>query len=344
MTIRINLALQGGGAHGAFTWGVLDRFLDEKDIEIAALSGTSAGALNAAAFKSGLVSGGRDGARTCLDALWQGVSSIGDAKMNLWLRPFLPFASAWTEAIHSSLAFSPQGMAASMFSPYSWGSNGHNPLEDVVNQMNYDDIHSPDGPQLFISATNVRTGKIKVFSGTEVTPQALLASACIPTVFRAVEITDPATGTAEAYWDGGYTGNPALFPLYDRSLPDDIVIVQINPLRRDETPNDSQEIHNRINEISFNSALMGELRSINFVHRLIADGRIEKGQMKNVLVHFIADDKLMNDMTAATKLMPSPTLLKRLKAAGRRAAGAFLRAEKANLNHRSSVKLAQLFS
>jgi NTE family protein len=318
VTVRLNLALQGGGAHGAFTWGVLDRLLEDDTIEIAGISGTSAGALNGAALKAGLLAGGREAARKRLDRLWDHVGDIGDFRMLPWMQAFLPMLRFWQTTADSFLPFSPQGVAAQIYSPYAWGDRWENPLEPVVRDLDFSHVCAQAEPRLFVSATNVRTGKIKVFEGEAITPEALMASACLPTVFQAVEI-----GT-ETYWDGGYAGNPALFPLYEPTLPEDIVIVSINPMRREAVPDTAIEIQNRINEISFNASLLGELRAINFVRRLIAEGRMEAGKMKAVRVHVISDDALMNDLNAASKLTPTPLLLDRLKAAGRAAAASFL--------------------
>jgi NTE family protein len=234
------------------------------------------------------------------------------------VQPWLPALRLWQDAAEAFLPVSPQGIAAQLYSPYALGQAWENPLDPVVRDLDFSRVCAASGPRLFVSATNVRTGKIKVFEGDRITPQALLASACVPTVFQAVEIG------GEAYWDGGYSGNPALFPLYEPDLPDDILVVSINPMRRDEVPDTPLEIQNRINEISFNASLLGELRAINFVRRLIAEGRMERGKMKEVRVHMIADDGLMNTLSATTKLSPSPRLLARLKAAGREAADRFL--------------------
>lgn len=335
---RVNLALQGGGAHGAFTWGVLDRLLEEDDLEIAGISGTSAGALNGAALKAGLNAGGRVAAQKRLDRLWDQVAGIGDLRMVPWLQPFLPAMRFWQVATEAMLPFSPQGVAAQLYSPYSWGERWENPLDPVVRDLDFSHVCATSDPRLFVSATNVRTGKIRVFGGEEITPEALLASACLPTVFQTVEIG------GEAYWDGGYAGNPALFPLYEPDLPDDILVVSINPLRRDDIPDTPLEIQNRINEISFNASLLGELRAISFVRRLIAEGKMERGQMKDVRVHMIADDGLMNELSATSKLSPSPLLLSRLKTAGRAAAERFLREDGAKIGEAPSVNLSGLFN
>lgn len=341
---KINLALQGGGAHGAFTWGVLCRLLHEDDIEIAAISGTSAGALNAAALKAGWVADGRQGALDNLDWLWTQVGAITDPHFSHWVASLAPTAHIWAKALEYSPAYAAFDMTTRLFSPYIYGPAMRNPLEKIVSKFAYDAVCDTHGPALHICTTNVRSGKIRVFTGDEVMPDVIMASACLPTMFQAVEFTDPKTGQTEAFWDGGYTGNPALFPLFAKDLPDDILIVNINPLHRDDLPMDVQSIHNRINEISFNSSLLRELRAIDFVGRLIDDGSIKSGAMKNVLVHMIADDSLMNELNVATKTIPTPVILSRLKEAGEAAADAFLKTHKADLGKRSSIDLAEMFS
>lgn len=333
---RVSLALQGGGAHGAFTWGVLDRLLEEDDLEIAGISGTSAGALNGAALKAGLIAGGRGAARKRLDRLWTQVADIGDFRMVPWMAAFLPAMRFWQTAGAALLPFSPQAVAAQFYSPYVFGKSWTNPLEPVVRDLDFSQVCSASGPRLFVSATNVRTGKIKVFSATDITTEAILASACLPTVFQTVEIG------GEAYWDGGYSGNPALFPLYEPDLPDDILVVSINPIRTESIPDTPLEIQNRINEISFNASLLGELRAVNFVRRLIAEGKMQRGQMKAVNLHMIADDGLMNELSADSKLSPTPLLLDRLKAAGRAAAERFLQDAGAKIGQEPSADLKGL--
>jgi len=338
----VNLALQGGGAHGAFTWGVLDRLLEEEDLDIAGISGTSAGALNGAALKSGWVEDGRDGAKANLDWLWdQVMGSQGDA-FSAWMQPFSP------RLISRSLEYSPAyvfGEAWSrMVSPYAWGPLYSNPLEPIVAQFDFECVCADPGPALYVCATRVRNGKIRVFKGDDITKEAIMASACLPTLFQAVELYDSETGRTEGFWDGGYTGNPALYPLFDRSLPDDVIVVNINPLEREEIPMSPQQIQNRINEISFNSSLLRELRAIDFVQRLLEDGTMQEGQMARVLVHMIADDDLMNDLSVATKVVPNASLILRLKEAGRAAAHDFLKAHWTKLNVESSVDLRAMFS
>ena len=342
--IRINLALQGGGAHGAFTWGVLDRLLQEDDIEIAAMSGTSAGAMNAAALKAGLIAGGRHGARENLDWFWGQIGAVNAPAMQDWLAAMAPSVKGWAAALELSPAYATFDALTRLSSPYVFGPMLQNPLARLLESLRFEAVCSTEGPQLFVGATNVRTGKIRVFSGDEITDQALLASACLPTLFQAVEMRDPSTGEMEAFWDGGYTGNPALFPLFEPDLPDDVLIISINPLVRHSLPQSPEAIANRINEISFNSSLLRELRAIAFVGRLLATGNLNPGAMKAVRVHMIADDALMNDLNVATKTIPQPVILARLKAAGIEAMDRFLRDHKADLGKRGTVDLSGMLS
>ncbi|WP_424943061.1 patatin-like phospholipase family protein [Aliiroseovarius crassostreae] len=347
MVKHINLALQGGGAHGAFTWGVLDRLLDDERLKIAAITGTSAGALNGAALKAGLMADGsgydRAGAKASLDALWHRVGGIHDLRLTNWLSSIFAPNDTLTQVMELSPTSIMADFATRLVSPYHIGPFYQNPLRSVVDALAFDAVCAQHGPKLFIAATNVRSGKVRVFSGEELSTDVILASACLPTIFQAVEIDDPQTGRREAFWDGGYTANPALFPLFDKGLPDDLVIVNINPLHREDLPKTPTEIHNRVNEISFNSSLLRELRAISFVKRLIAEGAVKRGTMKDVLVHMIADDDLMGDLSAVTKLTPTPVMLTRMKEAGRRAADHFLDAHFDDIGARGSVDLAEMF-
>ncbi len=340
-TKSINLALQGGGAHGAYTWGVLDRLLEEERLEIAGLSGTSAGALNAAALKSGLLEDGRDGARAKLDWLWKEIGALDTPAVPNWMWGVTP------QSVSTAMQLSPAFMAIDMMSrlstPYQFAALTPHPLEKIVKTFSYDRICADDGPELYICATNVRSGKIRIFEGDAITTDAILASGCLPTLFKAVEIYDPKTERDEAYWDGGYMGNPALFPLFPNDTQD-IVIININPLHREDIPKTPQDIQNRINEISFNGSLFRELRAIQFVRDLIAEGKVKRGTMEDVLVHMISDDALMTQLSVATKMVPTPYMLSELKAAGRRAANGFLAAHWDDLNARSTVDTREMFN
>ncbi|WGW02845.1 patatin-like phospholipase family protein [Tropicibacter oceani] len=342
--VRINLALQGGGAHGAFTWGVLDRLLEEESIEIAAISGTSAGALNGAALKVGMIKGGRQGARDNLDWLWSQIGALDDSALPVWMHPWFPDPAHVSKSLEYSLPYVWGEALGRMFSPYTVGPFYRNPLERIVDQFDFASVCAHDGPALYVCATQVRSGKIRLFSGHQITTQAILASACLPTMFQAVECPDPETGQPEAFWDGGYTGNPALFPFFEPQYPDDVLVVNINPLQRDRVPVTPPEIQNRINEISFNSSLLRELRAIDFVQRLLADGSVQSGRMKDVRVHMIADDALMNALSVATKVVPVPTVIAQLKTAGRRAADDFLNDHLQDLGRRQTADLREMFT
>ena len=349
--VRINLALQGGGAHGAFTWGVLDRLLAEDWIEIAGISGTSAGALNGAALKAGIArglaeraaDGGRQAARDSLEALWRQVAGLGALEAAAWIGGMWPGMGGLVAMAEQALPVTPAEMASRVFSPYALGPAWRNPLERIVRRFDYANVCAETGPRLFVCATNVRSGKIRVFRGAEISTEAILASACLPTLFKAVEIDDPQTGRREAYWDGGYAGNPALFPLFAPDLPDDIVIVNINPMWREELPVTPQDIANRINEISFNSALLRELRAIDFVRELIADGRVERGTMKEVALHMIADDELMTRLSVRSKLSATPMLIHELFTAGRAAGEGFLERCGDRLGKGGSIEPAEYY-
>jgi NTE family protein len=339
---KINLALQGGGAHGAFTWGVLDRILQDDRIEIAALSGTSAGALNAAALKAGMVESGREGARETLNWLWTKVSGAHNDSMDQWLSPFGP--AGVSQAIENSIPYAMGEAMLRLVSPYGYGPFYKNPMADILQDLDFDAICSADGPALFINATRVRNGKLRVFKGREVNADVIMASACLPTLFKAVEMYDEETGQTEAFWDGGYTGNPALFPLFSSDLPSDIVVVNINPLEREELPTTPQQIQNRLNEISFNSSLLREMRAIDFVQRLLDDGSLKPGSKAQVFTHMIADDALMNELSVATKSVPNAYIIKTLKEAGQAAATQFLDAHFDDLNVKSSLNLREMFT
>lgn len=339
--VRINLALQGGGAHGAFTWGVLDVLLQDPGIEIAAISGTSAGALNGAALKAGMLEGGRDAARANLDWLWTQMGALSGPAANHWMGRWATAAVA--RALEYSVPFMVADLSSRMVSPYAYGPFYNHPLKPIADAFHYESVCAKDGPQLFVCATNVRTGKARVFTRQEINTDVLLASACLPTLFQAVEIDDPKTGRRDAFWDGGYTGNPALWPLFGQDLPNDILIVNINPIERGSTPVTPQQIQSRMNEISFNASLMSELRAIAFAKRLLKAGSVKAGDMKDVKIHMVADDDLMNDLSVATKMVPVPAILAQLKSAGQAAAKAFLKDHRQKLGKESSVDITAMY-
>ncbi|WP_299819976.1 patatin-like phospholipase family protein [uncultured Jannaschia sp.] len=333
---RINLALQGGGAHGAFTWGVLDRLLADERIEIAGISGTSAGALNGAAVKAGLARGSRNLAREWLEAIWTGVGALTDEVWGPWFEAFSPMAVSYGTEMSPGYQF--VDAISRAVSPYMTNSMSQDALRRILSGLDFDAVCAASGPEFHICATNVRTGKIRLFTRDAITVEAILASTCLPTLFPAVEID------GEAYWDGGYTGNPALFPLFDGSLPRDILIVNINPLERPELPVTARDIQNRINEISFNTSLLRELRAVEFVQRLVHSGKIPEGSMKDVIVHMIADDPLMRQLSVATKVVPNPVVIHQLRKAGAGAAEAFLDRDFDAIGVRSTVDLREMYA
>lgn len=344
---RINLALQGGGAHGAFTWGALDRLLDEEDIEVDAISATSAGAMNAAAFKAGWITGGRAGAKQAIADFWlrlAGVDGHVAEVLGDWLRAIAPSPATLSHMLELSPTVLASEGVTRVFSPYQLNPTGYHPLRSVVDEMmSVGDVCAEAGPKLLIAATNVRTGKVRVFSGQEVTTDAILASACLPTLFQAVEIDDPLTGRREAFWDGGYMGNPALFPFFSKSDCRDILIVHINPIHREELPYTATDILNRVNEISFNGSLLRELRAIDLVNRLLEDGILDEGSMTRNRIHSVADDALMTQLGVASKMTPSKALMVQLKDAGHAAMDTFLRDHKGDIGKRSSVDVRAMF-
>jgi NTE family protein len=333
----INLALQGGGAHGAFTWGVLDRFLEDERIGIEGISGTSAGAINAALLAQGHIKGKAQGARAELDRFWHRLSEIG----------FLsPVHRGWMERAKGSwnLDGSPMSVwvdeVTRLVSPYTLNPLNLSPLRDLLAQtLDWPALSAPDSIKLYITATNVETGKPRVFARHELTLEALLASTALPQLFQAVVID----GTP--YWDGGYMGNPSIWPLVYFCQSHDVVVVQVNPLTRKGVPRSAAEITNRLNEITFNTPLMGEMRAISFVQRLLAGdtGNPELSRLKNMLVHMVGDEQAMEELGVASKLNTDLDFLLYLKGLGRRTAEAWLDRNFAALNNHSSFDIRKVF-
>jgi NTE family protein len=332
----VNLALQGGGAHGAFTWGVLDRLLEDETLAFEGISATSAGAMNAAVLAYGLTIGGRAGARKALTAYWRRISH---AAMMSPLQPSPLDRMLKDHSLRFSPAFQIMDILTRLMSPYELNPMNYNPLRDVLEQsVDFDVLKRADCPvKLFLSATNVRTGKVKIFEHNELSASAVLASACLPFMFQAVEID------GEAYWDGGYMGNPALYPLIYNCKSSDVVIVHINPLVRNELPRTATEILNRINEISFNSSLMREMRAISFVTRMIEDHQVSDVELKHVLIHGISDDQLMTGLGVASKLNADWEFLTHLRDVGRLRADAWLAENFAKVGIESTVDIHAKF-
>jgi NTE family protein len=334
----INLALQGGGSHGAFSWGVLDALLADGRLRLEALSATSAGSLNAVVLADGLRRGGIEGARQALEALWRAIATAGHGPAQPpWLAAFMHGLQRSVPAEYSPLH---QWAAAltQLFSPYQLNPLNLNPLADIVRaQVDFEALRRASPLQLFLSATNVETGKIRVFSGAQITPEAVLASACLPTLFQAVEID------GEYFWDGGYMGNPAIFPLIYDSDSADVLIVHVNPVQRRGVPHTAAEIANRVNEISFNSSLMREMRAIAFVTGLIERGKLAPRDARLMRIHSIRCDELMAAQAAASKMDTAWPYLCELRDAGQAQARAWLDAHFEQIGQRSTVDIRAEF-
>ena len=315
-TKRIDIALQGGGSHGAYTWGVLDRLLDDKRIDIVGVSGTSAGAMNATTLVQGLASGDRKVAQQMLHDFWAKVSAA--AQFSPMQRTFFDILMGrW------SLDLSPGFIASQqlqrMFSPYELNPFGINPLRDIVAEFfDFGIVNHPKSPKLFLSATNVRTGLAKIFRQPDISVDTVMASACLPFLFKAVEID------GEAYWDGGYMGNPPLFPLLEETDVRDTVIIQINPFERDEIPKTAYEIENRLNEITFNASLIKELRSAYFLAEVVHHEGLEREAYKDARIHRVEGGDELRKLSVSSKLNAEWAFLQHLHDIGWRSADQWL--------------------
>jgi NTE family protein len=334
-TKTIDLALQGGGSHGALTWGVLDRILEDERLEISGISGTSAGAMNAVVLAQGFHRGGREGAREALAAFWRAVSDAAR---------FSPVQRSWWNRLtgNFNLDKSPGYLffdnLTRLFSPYELNPLDINPLRDLVaSTVDFPRVNSCARPKIFVTATNVRTGQARVFTQPHLSVEMIMASACLPSVYQAVEID------GEAYWDGGYIGNPALHPLVDQTDCRDMVIVQINPMIRRELPRTGREILNRVNEISFNSSLIKDLRAIHLLHKLIEVEALETERYRDMRVHLIHADEELQDLDSSSKVNTEWEFLGHLHERGRAWAHRWLEENYDGLGVRSTFDLDALF-
>ncbi|ACM32221.1 patatin-like phospholipase family protein [[Acidovorax] ebreus] len=335
---RLNLALQGGGSHGALTWGVLDALLEDGQFLIDGVSGTSAGAMNAVALAHGFAQAAREHkdpleahragcelARATLARLWEGVGTLGSLT---WGIP-LPAAGPLL------------GMMSHWLSPYQTNPLDINPLRRVLErEVDFEALvsarapQSTTVPQVFVCATNVRTGRGEIFTGKRLSADAVMASACLPLLFKAVEID------GEHYWDGGYSGNPALHPLIYKTDCADVLLVQINPIEHQGVPDSASEIMERMNEVTFNAALLSELRAIEFVRRLLAEGKLDARRYKSVRMHRIDGGAVLEPFGAASKLRADLAFVRRLFDLGRAAGQDWLQAHRADVGVRTTVNIA----
>ena len=334
----IDLALQGGGSHGAFTWGVLDALLEDGRLRIDGVCGTSAGALNAGILAVGYARGGADAAREALRSFWMDIASSGACfggaqaqaawgmpadlnRFNMDSNPFFQIGMGWLKAL----------------GPYQFNPLGLDPLRTVL-ARHLDEAALREGPlEIFIAATDVQTGQPEIFSGRRLGIDALLASACLPQLFQAVIID------GRPYWDGGYSGNPALWPLIYQTDASDLLLVKINPLVRPGVPDRPDEIADRVNEITFNAGLVAEMRAIHFVQRLLAEHRLESGRYKDLRLHMVADETSLGELRPSSKMNTDRDFLLTLHDLGRVAAQRWLAAHAADVGQRSSVDIEAAF-
>ena len=330
--LMVDFALQGGGSHGAFTWGVLDRLLEEAWLKIDGISGTSAGAMNAAVLANGFAKGGAEGARAALERFWRKVSDA--ARFSPFQRgPLDVMMGRWT--LDHSPMFVMMDITARLLSPYDLNPGGGNPLRDILVELIDFERLSETPMKLFIPATNVRTGRGRVFRNAEITADVLLASACLPTMFQAIEIE------GEEYWDGGYSGNPTITPLVRECTSRDTILVQINPIERPTPPRSAREILSRLNEVSFNSVLLKELRMIALLRQVADAGNSEGAQWAGMRIHRVSSDAMV-DLGYSSKLNAEWAFLTMLRDEGRKSAAAFLAAHANDLGKTSSHDLDAL--
>jgi NTE family protein len=331
----INLAIQGGGSHGAFAWGAIDRLLEDGRVSPEGIVGTSAGAMNAVITAYGLVQGGNEGARAALRRFWTAVSEKGaysvlrPSWLDRWINPgSMDYSPAWLM----------MDLLSRMMSPYQTNLSNYNPLREILtDQIDFEQLRRASSVKLFTSASNVTTNRLRVFERSEMTVDTVLASACLPTVFQAIEID------GAYYWDGGYMGNPPIFPLIYNCHSPDVVLIMINPIQTDEVPRSAQTIMDRINTLSFNSSLMREMRAIAFVTRMIDRGFNDEGRLKRVFMHCIDAEQELRSLGVSSKVNVEWSFLTRMFELGRRKADAFLRDHFDKLGNQSSVDIEQRF-
>jgi NTE family protein len=330
---RINLALQGGGAHGAFTWGVLDKLLEDGRFDIEGVSGTSAGAMNAVVLADGFHKAGADGAREKLHDFWRAIGRnwrFSPIQRTAWD----VFMGNWS--LDASPGFRMFDVISRFTSPYDFNPLNVNPLLDILNEeVKFSRVRACTEIKVFLAATNVQNGKVRIFDTPEMTADVVMASACLPHLFQAVEID------GVPYWDGGYMGNPALFPFFSQTQSEDILLIQINPVEREETPRTAREILNRLDEITFNASLLREYRAIEFVNRLIDKGKLDNGEYKKIRMHRVAADEALKPLSASSKFNTEWEFLKLLRDIGQAAAEDWLELESDKVGVESGLVLEE---
>ncbi len=336
---RVNLALQGGGSHGAFTWGVLDALLEDGRLAFDGITGASAGAMNAVVLADGWCAGlaarrdPREEARAALRRFWQAIGAQPSA---------FALAPPWRGANEGAALANPLllwfDLLSRFLSPYQLNPLDINPLREVLaRHIDFERLRAKPPFKLFVCATNVRTGRPRIFREHEIALAPLLASACLPYAFQAVEVD------GEHYWDGGYMGNPALYPLFYASKVEDLVLVQINPLTRDALPDSATEIVERTAEISFNASLLHEMRAIEFVQRLLRERKLDPKHYRRIRLHMIAAEERLRAYGAASKVNTSAAFLDELFVLGRATAQEWLEMKFTYIGHAPTVRIAELF-
>ena len=331
---RINLALQGGGTHGAFTWGVLDALLEDGRLDFEGVSGTSAGAMNAVALAQGLMTGGRDGARAALEQFWTALAGTMPMAATV--------AAADGQGVSLAPAFKSMLRWANYFSPDRLNPYDLNPLRDIVTaQIDFERLRAESTLKLFVAATNANSGKLRLFRLPELSADAILASACLPTVNRAVEID------GEPYWDGGYAANPAVFPLFYECTSPDILLVLLSPLKHKETPHTVQDIRERVLEFAFTATFLREMRMFAHFRDYVSQMRFPMGRFERRIAatsfHVIDAQEFMSDLTAETRLAVNLQFFTTLRDLGRDNAKSWLAQHLASVGHKSSVDISELF-
>lgn len=334
---KVSFALQGGGAHGAFTWGVMDKILEDGRFEIEGLSGTSAGGMTAIAIAQGLAKGGPEEARKMLTLFWTKISESGK---NSPMKPSPMEKMEGKYTMNQSPFFQAFEYMTRMFSPYEFNPFDTNPLRDVVNEIfDFDFIRKcKDMPKVFVAATQVYTGKVVTFGNKELKPECVLASACLPFLHRAVEVD------GEYYWDGGFIGNPALYPLIYNCETPDIVLVRINPINRPTLPTHARDIMDRLNEITCNAAMMREMRAVAFITDLIDDGKVKEGALTRLFMHDIAAEEEFQKLNFSSKLNSEWDFLTHLRDVGREVASKWIAENYDDIGVKSSTNIHEKFT
>jgi NTE family protein len=332
---QIGIALQGGGAHGAFTWGVLDRLLEEDAIEAEAMCGTSAGAVNAVTCAYGLHIGGAKKAKELLEELWRKIAMSG----SFLFKPG-PFDKAYSNGdIYNSPGYMMFNAVSQVLSPYNFNPFNYNPLRGILNDLiDFEELHMYNKKKLFICATNVKTNRAKIFTNKDITVDSVLASACLPLLFQAVEID------GEYYWDGGYMGNPPIFPLIENTHLRDIVLVKINSIIIKSVPTTARDIADRVNEISFNSSLINEMKMIHYRNELIRHGILEATENnREIFIHTISGYNALSQLSYSSKMNTSWEFLLELKEKGRNIAENWINSDYKNVGVKSTFDVEEHF-